>query len=144
MLVKDRITVVETVAHQAVGGRPYGYQVAFDRLVETNEQPYERTGAKAVVGEEWVPLDCGWIESPGMIVLKNEEGRFTQTIPTSEEKDAAFTRVIEIGVESRGIVEAFAETPATETSRFKPLNISKIRIRCRHGEAHFTLIAFPG
>lgn len=154
-IARDRIAVVETVYHQAAGEQPTSVESRFQRWLEGNEQPCVRRchDRENVATEDWKPLDAGWIRQAGMIVLTNDEGRFSQTIPTSQEHDEAIARVIEVGCYPVGEWDMSPETSIVllacwlvlpgESLRAQPVNLKSLRVRCRKGTAKFTLCVFP-
>lgn len=151
--VPDRITVVETVYHQAEGDQPTAIESRFSRRLQTKEQPCVR---KLVAGPEWHLVDresmdrpgC-WLERVGMLVIRNEEGEFTQVVPTSQERAEVAARVLSLGVgvsisADEHIVMPFARIlPGKESCRFQPTDISNLWIRCQAGKAKYTVTMLP-
>jgi hypothetical protein len=91
--LKSEITVVEQVYHQLSGSQPRAIESRFSRELESDEQPYER---HLKVGEESVPLDCGWIKEASQLVIINEEGKGLQANPTDEERKGLACKILEI------------------------------------------------
>src|SRR6185312_8298003 len=89
---RARLGLVCTVYHQQPGNEPISAESRFSRWLESEEQPYLR---KLVIGEEWTLLDCGWLEDVGMLLLRNEEGKF-QVQPTEAERAEVMSRVVEV------------------------------------------------
>ena len=142
---RDTLTVVETVYHQPAGEEPTAVSVQYVRPLETQEQPYVR---KIRVGEQWQPLDLGWIEQPGMIWLTNDEGRGLQVNPTPEERAAIeakviclVTKVVNAGVLAGILAEDdFSwEVPPGESFRGRPTCAKRVWLRCRSGTAKATI-----
>jgi hypothetical protein len=138
---KDRLTVVETVYHQSSQGFPtvaLGDTTRFSRELASDEQPYER---HKVAGEKWQPLDCGWIDSAGMLVIRNDEGHFAVN-PTPEQKAEMFNkRIVELSFDGEHPV---IQVPPTETCRFYPSNnIDQIKIRCKEGKTRYSIYLMP-
>lgn len=66
---KALMTVVEHVYNQVPDEDPFEVNARpWDKNIESDEDPYQRTYK---VGPEPKPLDCGWIEEPGMIHIYN-------------------------------------------------------------------------
>lgn len=135
---RDQLTVVETVYHLASGEEPTAAEVRFVRELETVEQPYVR---KLVIGEEWQPLDFGWVKDIGMFVLRNDEGAGLQTMPTDEERAAIMAKVLELGTAAwdncRWLIfpqDAFRATPKV---------IEGLVVRCLSGKAKATIYVYP-
>jgi hypothetical protein len=137
---RDRLTVVETVYHQAAEGFPsvaLGDATRFSRELDSDEQPYER---HRVAGEKWEPLDCGWIDAAGMLIIRNDEGHFAVN-PTPEQKAEVFNkRVIELSFDGQN---SAVQVPPTETCRFYPTDIKQIYLRCREGKARYSIYLIP-
>ena len=65
VILKPRITVVETLYHQGVLGEdPTTVTCQFTRELKSDEQPYQR---RCKVSENPKPLDVGWVEEVGEI-----------------------------------------------------------------------------
>ena len=149
---QDSITVVEQIYHQPAGEEPTAYQHSFVRKLSVQEQPYSR---KIRVGESWQPLDLGWFadkpDEIGMVQIINNEGRFTQTQPTDEERAAMAAKIICVVSKVMGdrITGVLAEDnfcwfiPPGESFRGSPTDATRIWIRCRSGVAQATVNVFP-
>lgn len=130
---RARLTVVGAVCRQGPDEQPVAVEVRYGRISRSDEQPYQR-GVK--VGEAWQAIDAGWLGNDvGLLTVANREGRFVQVIPTAEERDAASQRVIEIGVEAAGVVVGVCLVPPGETAVLSPVDVTRLRMRCRCGEA---------
>lgn len=137
-IVKDRITVVESLYYQPFGGNPSVIDCRYDRWLDcVDEQPYSR---KSKVGEEWIPLDIGWITACGLLHIENNEGKFPFRIPTAEEKAESNAKVLEINYAGS---ERCLLVPPGESTRIIPSHPKDLLIRCRKGQAKFTVTAFP-
>ncbi len=153
-----KITVVESIYHRPGPNQPMSQvPIQFSRDCHTDEQTY---GPRQIrVGPEWQPIELGWFKDQplnvGMIVLVNNEGRFTQRVPTEEERAEAASKVIEVGIligQDDGsfhkgplidIILPFAIVIPTEGQRLTPADPLLLRIRCRNGIARCTLTIFP-
>lgn len=133
---RARFGVVETVYWQRTGESPEGKAVRFGRSLTTAEEPYVR---RILVGEEWQPLDPGWVEEAALMRLENEE--------------RGIGAVVEVGL-------AVAEEPLTqhdpdqavhpvllvppgEAFRGSPERLGALRLRCRKGQARCRLTLIP-
>lgn len=149
-LNKARLTVTDVVYYQHPEGAPLSLESRFTRLVEGDDEPYSR---RCRVGEQWEPLDSGWIGKVGHLALRNDEGKFTQVIPTVEQREAAMKKVVELGVlvqPAPGIPIAIdlivpvATIIVGESLRLTPTNFSALRVRSLSGVARLTIIVCPG
>jgi hypothetical protein len=137
----SQLTVVEQVYFQQVGDQPAQFGAQWSRRIATDEQPYQR---RMKVGPEWKPIDRGWITNCELLLIENNEGRFTQTNPSDEERKAAASKVVEVGLLMPiGAVMAFARIKPGESCRFQPCDLDFIMIRCRQ-EASITITLIPG
>lgn len=68
----DRVTVKVQAYHEQFGEEAKQAQATFAGLLETKHQVYERRQA---VGEDWEPLDIGWIPEGdvGYVMLQNRK-----------------------------------------------------------------------
>lgn len=147
---KDRLVVVESVYHQPVGKEAKLIASRFSRELSSDEQPYQR---ELKASERWEPLDNGWIDKAGMLVIRNNEGQFLQTQPTEEERQEVAERVLEICCEDRDALSVDNDFPISlfpqwwilpgESMRACPADLGSIYIRCRSGTAQFTLDLLP-
>ena len=145
--VRSRLTIVETIYHQPADGFPstlLGDAVRFNHELQSDEQPYER---HKFAREQWEPLDCGWIERAGLLLIRNDEGRFSVN-PTPEQRTEVNRRVIELTFASSLVIgEATRREclliPPGETYPFLPSDASQLRLRCREGTARYTLCLIP-
>ena len=149
---QDSMTVVEQIYHQPAGEEPTAYHHSFVRKLTVQEQPYSR---KIKVGEGWQPLDLGWFadkpDAVGMVQVVNNEGRFTQTQPTDEERVAAaakviclVSRVIDAGIGGMLAEDSFCWLIRPgESFRGSSTDATRIWIRCQFGVAQATVNVFP-
>lgn len=139
---KPRITVVETVYHQAPGQQPTSVECRHTKSLDSDEQPYTR---RVKVGQEWQALDCGWLEEASLLVLSNAKEQFAVN-PTDEQRQEAEARVVEVGIAAEDddtrITPLFLIAPG-DTFRGQPLGVKAIKLRCRKGEATVTINLFP-
>lgn len=137
---RSRITVVDTVYHQASGADPTCAESRFNRELLTDELPYSR---QMKLEEHWRPLDHGWMAASGMLFIRNEEGRFAQVVPTAVERGEALRKIVEIGIETSVGVIPFAYVPPGESCRWPPMDVRVLRLRTRFKMAKVTLTLFP-
>ena len=145
--IPDRLTVVETVYHRSIGQEPSMFDSRFSRELKTRDQPY---GPRRLVAtEKWALVDLGWVKSAGMIVVRNEEGQHLQANPTEQERAETRRKVLEIAwqetVDNPEIEEPSNYSwlvPPGESFRGYPA-CSKLLIRCRSGNAKYTLFVVP-
>lgn len=136
-VIKDRISVVEAIYHQSPDEQPMSVESRFEiELASSGEQPYIRTRQK--VGGNWSLVETGWAHNPVMIVIKNEEGRYTVN-PTDEERQNVESRVLHVGIGDE--VHMLTIGPR-ESLRLPIAGGSKVYIRCANYEARYTVYAF--
>jgi hypothetical protein len=138
--LKDRVTVVDMVYHQPANASPstaLGEGSRFYRELHTHEQVYQRN---KVATNEWLTVDTGWLESCSMLILQNNEGKFSYR-PTPERLEEVKSRVIELSFDKGKTVSIVI--PPGESCRFSPNNVNQISIRCRNLTATYTLCLIP-
>lgn len=137
-----RLSVVETVYHQAVGEPARAVPSRFSRwLRSTEEESFQRS---VRVGEDWTPVEASWVVEASHLMLENREGRALVAVPTDRERAETEARVVEMGVlaEGGGVVP-FLRVPPGESCRFTPAELSRLRVRCLHGRARCLLTVVP-
>jgi hypothetical protein len=144
--VRGRLTVVGSIYHQPADGFPstlLGDAVRFHHELQSDEQPYER---HKIAKEQWEPLDCGWVEKTGMLLIRNDEGHFAVN-PTPEQQNEVGQRVIEVVFSSSlTLGNPSGEcllVPPGETYSFYPSDATQLRLRCREGVARYTICLVP-
>ena len=138
-----RLTVVEQVYHQIAGEQPTSVNSQFSRVLASDEQPYVR---RCKATEDWQPIDIGWVEDVGMLVIVNNEGTFRHRIPTDEQRAEVAKRVLDVGVETAtGICRILRvwKIPPGESGRGQPIYPKQLRIRSQYGTVLFTIYVFP-
>lgn len=150
------LVVVDQVVHRNIEQEPTSTICRFSRSLHTDEQPWIR---HFEVTEEWKPIECGWIETCSMLVLENKEGRFTQVVPTQEERDEAALKQVILGYplpknmpkEALEYLEILYPTGINflvvqpgESGRFQPTNVQALHIRSRYRAAKCVLTLYPG
>ncbi len=129
---RPRTTVHEQVAHQLPDGQPTATVTMFSRELASDEQVWQRDCA---VGAAWEPLDHGWVEAAGQVIVENREGKRPQLVPTPEERAATDDLVVQWGVESpSGEVVPFGRIPPRgESGRIYPEDVTRLRLRSLNG-----------
>ena len=142
----NQITVVDKIYHRQGSESPTSVSSRFIRHLQTDEQVYER---RTRVGEEWTPLEHGWIEEAGMIVIQNTEGTTLQVIPTEEEKEETAAKILELSVTDGlldsppGVLAKPWLIPPGESFRGYPSDVSKLVLRCRSGVCRYNVHVYP-
>lgn len=136
---RTRITVQERVYHQNAGDQPTLVEHQFERTLRSDEQPYQH---RTKITEDWRPLGESWIERASVVMIKNNEGRFSVN-PTPQERAVADRKVVEIGVlVGEEVVPVMLVYP-NECERFTPIDFRAVRVRCRHGMASCVVSILP-
>jgi len=145
--LQGRVVVVESIYHQPANDQPKVVDNSYLCRIDSDEQAYGPR--RAEVGEAWQPLDVGWIKCASVMAIRNEEGKFTQTIPTEDQIAEAEAKVIEVGIQD-GVpgpmsskVFSFAVLSTQQSLRIPPSNLSNYRIRCVKGTARYSISLFP-
>jgi hypothetical protein len=131
-----RLVTVDQISYLAPGNPLTLPDTSFSVEVASEEQPYQRLWK---VGTKWTPLDCGWVEDAGTVILLNRTNARRQTIPTAEEVKKAAEFVVEV---SFGGSRADLLIRPGEHLRL-PLAHNDVQVRCQAGEAKVTIVAFP-
>ena len=137
---RDQLTVVESVYHQPAGEPARQFTSRFSRPLEGDEQCYER---RVTVGEEWMPIDCGWAGLPAMLMLVNGAQTVPGVNPTAEERAAVSEQVLEVGCLYRSQYNPIILILPGESCRFQPADVESFRVRCRSGNTKMTIRAIP-
>ncbi len=136
-MLKDILTVVEMVYLQSIEGEAQCVESRYMRELDTHEQLYKR---KLTVTNEWKPLDVGWIEKAGLLVIHNEEGKHLTVNPTEEEAKAIADSIVEISSNPEGCFSILVRPG--ESTRFEPSDVSKLQIRSQSDKAAIIIHAF--
>lgn len=134
---KGRLVVVESVYHQAGTGETTLVDSRFGRVLASDEQPY---GPRRVgVGTSWQPLDLGWVQDVGMIVIRHEAPARASR-PTGAES----WPLLEVGFlgENHEVVSLLV-IPAGESFRGQLQDLSRWRLRSSGGVVRCSLSVFP-
>jgi hypothetical protein len=142
----SQVTVISNVYFQCPPHQPLLVSSSYSYKPTSDEQPYIR---EMTIGEEWQPLDCGWIERCSLLIIKNEEGRLKDKFPGEKEKEETAARVVEIAVflwkEERDPerLALFSTISPGRDMRITPIALSDWRIRCRKGKAQVIISLIP-
>ena len=144
-----RLTIVSVVYHQPLGEEPHSFPHKISKPLTTDEQAYTR---KLKVTQEWQPIDIGWLTSLSLLLITNEEGKYT-TQPSEEEKLAISQRVLEVGIKVEGGYPLSVTYPGPtpifligpgDSFSASPCNCKSLYLRCQnHSVAKVTINAFP-
>jgi hypothetical protein len=141
---RPRLTVTQQVSYQLPDDPPKAFRCGFDRELSSGsgEEVYERTRLKAT--QDWQEVDFGFLKGKPLayVAIQNREGLFTQTNPTEEEKIEVAKKVLDIGI-YRSDVGAIEFTGVPPTECYSGWPSGRLYIRCRSGEARYSLFAVP-
>lgn len=138
---RPRIVVVENVYHQSPGSDPVGVDTSSSRFCNSDEQPFLR---RTRIGDEWMPLETGWVSEPFLIAIRNDAAAF-RVNPSSAEREEAGRRVIEVAVVTEnGLGAPFTLIHPGDSVRLYPLDGAKYYLRSQLGYAQVTINAFAG
>jgi len=131
----DRLTCILMVRHEHGGDDPKSIDCRYSALLETKEQMYSR---RLKVGQNWVEIETGWVNSPGLLVIQNHPTKFA-TNPTKEQRDEDQKRFLEISYDGN---KPWLVSPG----RFfvaQPSDLAGCKMRCVQGTAEITISAIP-
>ena len=97
---QDRITAVLNMYHEHHGEQPFCVPCTFSSATSTVEQPFSR---RVTVEKDPIPLDTGWIDDVGYILLENKTGESPQTIPSEEEEEELALTILKVTAGNGGI-----------------------------------------
>lgn len=130
----DRVTAYIQLIHQCLDRPSTPLQWSWSRRLETKDQPYYRTGVK--VGPEAKPLDTGWVEQPGPILIINEGAAEPGTVERLEE---AKLKTLHIHHDS-GPPWLI---PPGELMLGRHSQPDKLLVSCPGGETRYTIFVLP-
>lgn len=119
------------------------------RHLATDDQPFHKT---ITVGKDWQRLKDVrglWLEQASLVVIANREGRFTQLVPTLEERQAAEALVVDVVLTDFGMRPGGDGTPAqlhvspNGLLVAEPTDLGGVWLRCPTGEAKCGLWVYP-
>ncbi len=138
----NRLVRVSHTYFQSEGGEPVPLTCQCAVPLASAEDAYRRT---TDVGEEAVPLDCGWIKGQAsLVVVQNRTGMRELTNPTADRSKAVDDAVVEVALGSQvGGIPFALVGPRGRTAEFQPLDARTLWLRCRRGVAQVTVHVFP-
>jgi hypothetical protein len=126
----DRCTANINVYHEQHKLQPTHATAAFSSMLsQGGEAAYTR---RVQVGEEWLPLDCGWLrDDAGAVLLTNQTREDGDRVPTDAQREAVDAAVVEV---------CSGGTPWKLPPRGGfvfgiPVDVSMLRLRCVCGVA---------
>ena len=142
--MKARMTVVETVVWSPEDGQPQHFEPSFSSWLTTDDDPFGPHRLK--VGQEWQPLDCGWLkDNCGQLIIRNDEGRNLTVNPTADERKATSGKIIEVAAEHNSLLIVIALIRPGQSMRAEPMALEYWRLRCPSSQepARATLFCLP-
>lgn len=82
--------------YRDINGKAISEDIRFVRELIHKDEPYRRT---IIIGEEWVKIDTAWIQDIGYLLFRNNGGKPFQVVPTQEQMNEAWSRIIQVGYE---------------------------------------------
>lgn len=134
---QDRITCQFSIVHEHCGDPPFTLGCSFSSICKTVEQPWTR---RVQIGEQWIPLDIGWIENPGLIVIENQTGKGLLVNPTEEELAEINSKMIYVTCN-----EPDVEWIIMPRMHFfaRPKTLENIRVRSSSGKIKASIHVLP-
>ena len=134
---RDRLTARLDVYYEQADSGPTQISCSYvTTLPKSEEQVYIR---KITVEEEWEPLDLGWVENVGTILLENRKKIF-QNVPTPEEMESEEKKVIFI----RNKKETIGWAIPAGGFFMAATRGEEIEVRCLSGSTKAVVNVFPG
>ena len=98
-----------------------------------------------------------WVDRASLVVVANREGRFTQVVPTPEERQTAEAKVVELVLAkpldhppdsfSCEAVDFVAHPSALVSpgclTMLEPSDLGQVHVRCLNGPAKVTVYVYP-
>ncbi len=143
---RARLTIVKQLYHNVPGEDTNGPSpLRFFRWLASDEIAYART---IKVGEEWIPLDLGWLAGKGCsyLSLENVSVRPLGKRASPEEEAEWAAKVIEWGIvigAGQVMVAAVGYLLPEEGTGFSPTGVEQLRVRCRKGTGRLAYFVVP-
>jgi hypothetical protein len=135
----DRLTANISVTYESTGEQPQQMSCVFSELLQTESgEAYLR---RVILNKKWTPLDCGFVENPGTLVIDNRAGKFLKKMPSEGERKASAECVIEISYSGDGQVDALISP-----GRFailEPADFPSVQFRSRSDETKIFVAVIP-
>ena len=132
----NRLTCTSSIVRQQTGEEPKGQTLAYQLLIESEEEHYTRRCTAVFERRE---LDYGWVEEPGMIVIESLAGKVILANPSPEDLEMikGQTLLLYFGAEK------VAEILPGDFLRFRPSLPADLTICCKEGEAKYRIAVYP-
>ena len=142
------LTLRPTIYHQVLRPSPEQPSAAdipaCVRLLTTDDQPFHKT---VTVGKDWMRLKDVrglWLDQASLVVIANREGRFTQLVPTPEERQAAEALVVELRFDDpHGPNPSPVQVSPNGLFVGEPVSLGSFWLRCPTGEARCGVWVYP-
>lgn len=134
-----RLTVVEQIYFQADDGQPMPSTSQHVHRTEDHEEPYVRT---TEIGEDWTPLDRGWLGKTSCLILKNAPRTYSR-LPNEDEVAAMNHAVLELAIKTGDTYTPISPIRYNRTMRYEPTDLTNLYIRCRKGKARCSVYIYP-
>ena len=137
-----RLTVVGSVSHQIPGRQPTHTPLRYCSALTTAEQPFIRQG---IASKEWRKIETGWIKgAASLLLLSNDEGIFSQKVPTEEERERVNKLTIELGILPLGMlslhdITSIATVKVKRHLELEPTYLDRLYIGAFYGDTRYTL-----
>lgn len=139
---KDRITSVMDIHYEHRGDKPV--TVSGRNSLTTQNFDIEPYSRKLKLGQEWHTVSADWItpDIGGFVCVENLEGKNLPNLPTQEEREDINKRIIEVVIGTPGEKETLEVLPGWPFV-FLPTDLSKVKLRARHGQIRCRLVIYP-
>jgi len=95
---RNRVSITVKSHHQTLGSNANSHEFGFQYYPDSLDEPYIRERVQLTKTE--LPLDTGWIQKPGLVILYNTTTVASNRIPTQEEVEEVNSRLIYLYNES--------------------------------------------
>lgn len=135
---RSRLTINHAAYFQAPEQNPQLFSVNIAKFLSSDEVPFTRP---MTVGEEWVSIDFGWVETPSYLQIKHVPVR-REVQPSREEQLSDFARTVLIAfdggdpVSSLKAGDGFALVPFHGSHK-------RLRVRSSGGQAKCQISVVP-
>ena len=89
---RNRVSITVRTHHQILGSNANSHEFGFQYFPDSLDEPYIRERIQLTQTE--LPLDTGWIQKPGLVILYNTTTLASNQIPTQEEVEEVQSRLI--------------------------------------------------
>lgn len=119
------VTSVHALNIQVAGMPPDAAVHRFQCEAEGCEEgPYRRPRMKLT--EEWADLDIGWVEKPQLVIVTCPYPQFADR-PTERARKEAYSKVVELGVETNGVTQPFGSLRPGSSVLLAPIGRWKLK-----------------